>query len=89
MQNQSVMNIVTPIAILTCKSMGANPVGPILLLNAACLTAFLTPMATGAIPPMMDAGGYNQRDLLKIGLLPSLVVCIVAVFSTMTIFPAF
>ena len=89
MQNQSVMNIFTPIAILTCKSMGANPVGPILLLNAACLTAFLTPMATGAIPPMMDAGGYNQRDLLKIGLLPSLVVCIVAVFSTMTIFPAF
>lgn len=89
MQNQSVMNIFTPIAILTCKSMGANPIGPILLLNAACLTAFLTPMATGAIPPMMDAGGYNQRDLLKIGLLPSLIVCIVAVFSAMTIFPAF
>ena len=74
MQNQSVANIFTPIIILTCKSMNANPIGPILLLNAACLTAFLTPMATGAIPPMMDAGGYNQRDLLKIGWLPSVYV---------------
>ena len=89
MQNQSVINIFTPIAILTCKAMNANPTGPILLMYAACLTAFLTPMATGAIPPMMDAGGYNQRDLLKIGLLPSLIVCVVAVLSTMTIFPAF
>jgi len=89
MQNQSVANIFTPIIILTCKSMNANPIGPILLLNAACLTAFLTPMATGAIPPMMDAGGYNQRDLLKIGWLPSVIVCVVAVLSVMTIFPAF
>ena len=89
MQNQSVINIFKPIAILTSKAMGANPVGLILLMNAACLTAFLTPMATGVIPPMMDAGGYNQRDLLKIGILPSLIVCVVAVLSTMTIFPAF
>lgn len=89
MQNQSVIAIFRPIAILTCKAMGANPIGPILLMYSACLTAFLTPMATGAIPPMMDAGGYNQRDLLKIGLLPSLIVCVVAVLWAMTIFPAF
>lgn len=87
MQNQSVMNIFTPIVILTCKSLGANPVGPILLLNTACLTAFLTPMATGTIPPMMDAGGYNQRDLLKIGWIPSVVVCVVATLVIMTVFP--
>ncbi len=89
MQNQSVSSIFRPIAIMTCKAMGANPIGPILLLNAACLTAFLTPMATGTIPPMMDAGGYNQRDLLKVGVLPSLIVCAVAILSTMTIYPAF
>lgn len=89
MQNQSVMNIFTPIVILTCKALGANPIGPILLLNAACLTAFLTPMATGAIPPMMDAGGYSQKDLLKIGWIPSVIVCVTAVLIVMTIFPAF
>ena len=89
MQNQSVSNIFIPIVILTCKSLGANPVGPLILLKAACTTAFLTPMATGTIPPMMDAGGYNQRDLLKMGWLPSVIVCIMSVLIIMTIFPAF
>ena len=89
MQNQSVSNIFRPIAIMTCKALGANPIGPIMLTSAACLTAFLTPMATGAIPPMMDAGGYNQRDLLKIGILPSIIISFVAVFSVMTLYPAF
>lgn len=89
MQNQSVSNIFIPIVILTCKSLGANPVGPLILLKAACTTTFLTPMATGTIPPMMDAGGYNQRDLLKMGWLPSVIVCIMSVLIIMTIFPAF
>lgn len=87
MQNQSVTNIFVPIVILTCKSLQCNPVGPLILLQAASLTAFMTPMATGAIPPMMDAGGYNQRDLLKIGLLPSVIVCVIAVVSVMILFP--
>ena len=89
MQNQSVMNIFIPIVILTCKSLGCNPVGPLILLNAACLTAFLTPSATATVPLMMEAGNYSQGDLLKMGLLPSLLICIASVVVTMTIFPAF
>ncbi len=88
MQNQSVMNIFIPIVILTCKSLQCNPVGPLILLYIACLTAFMTPMATATVPPMMDAGGYNQRDLLKMGWLPSIIICVIAVLSVMTIFPA-
>ena len=89
MQNQSVSNIFIPIIILTCQSMGANPVGPLILLQAASLTAFLTPSATGSVPLMMAAGGYDQKDLFKMGWLPSLVICIVSVIAVMTIFPAF
>ena len=89
MQNQSVMNIFIPIVILTCKALGANPIGPLILLNAACLTAFLTPSATATVPLMMGAGGYDQSDLLKMGWLPSLIICIASVAVTMTIFPAF
>ena len=89
MQNQSVMNIFIPIVILTCKALGANPVGPLILLNAACLTAFLTPSATATVPLMMGFGGYDQNDLLKMGWLPSLIICIASVAVTMTIFPAF
>jgi len=89
MQNQSVQNIFLPILILTCKSLGCNPIGPLILLNASTLTAFLTPMATPVIPVCMDAGGYNQRDLLKMGWLPSLVIAVVSVIVVMTIFPAY
>ena len=89
MQNQSVSNIFIPIVILTCKALGANPVGPLVLLSAASLTAFLTPSATATVPLMMGAGGYDQNDLLKMGWLPSLIICIVSVFFTMTFIPAF
>ena len=89
MQNQSVMNIFIPIVVLTCKSLDCNPVGPLVLLNAACLTAFLTPSATSTIPLMMGAGGYDQGDLLKMGWLPSLIICVISVVCTMTFIPAF
>ena len=89
MQNQSVSNIFIPIVILTCKALHCNPVGPLILLNAACLTAFLTPMATPVIPVVMDAGGYTMKDLFKMGLLPSLIIPVVSVFWVMTVFPAY
>lgn len=89
MQNQSVSNIFIPILILTCKSLGCNPIGPMILLAASTLTAFMTPMATPAIPVVMEYGGYNQKDLLKMGWLPSIVIAIISVLSVMTIFPAY
>ncbi|MBR2727676.1 MAG: anion permease [Solobacterium sp.] len=89
MQNQSVGNIFVPIIILTCKSLGANPVGPLILLSAASLTAFLTPSATATVPLMMGFGGYDQKDLLKMGWLPSLIICIASVLITMTLIPCF
>ena len=89
MQNGSVQNIFRPIVILTCTSLGCNPVGPLILLTASTLTAFLTPMATPAVPVCMEAGGYNQADLLKQGWLPCIIVPVISVLCVMTIFPAF
>lgn len=89
MNNASVGNIFRPILILTCKSLGCDPIGPLLLLNAASLTAFMTPMATGTVPIAMDLGGYDQKDLLKMGWLPSIIICVVSVLWVMTIFPAY
>lgn len=89
MQNGSVSNIFRPIVILTCTSLGCNPIGPLLLLNASTLTAFLTPMATPAVPVCMEAGGYNQTDLLKQGWLPCIIVPVISVLWIMTAFPAF
>ena len=89
MQNQSVAGIFYPIAIMGCQAMGCNPLGPIILVQAASLTAYMTPMATGTVPLMMGAGGYDIKSLLKQGWLPAILICIVSVFWTMTLFPAY
>lgn len=87
MQNRTVMMIFIPIAILACKSMNANPVGVIILVQAACLTAFMTPMATPAVPQFMAAGGYDLKSVLKQSVLPSVLFCLISVFWTMTVIP--
>ena len=89
MNNVSVGNIFRPILILTCKSLGCNPVGPLILLLSGYMTAFMSPMATGTIPIAMDLGGYNQKDLIKMGWLPSIIIAVFAVLWIMTVYPAF
>lgn len=89
MLNQGVSNVFTPICLLTCAALGANPIGPMLLVGAGSLTAFMTPMATPAIPMAMGAGGYDLKSLFKQGWLISLILAIVNIFYVMTVFPAF
>lgn len=89
MNNQSCGAIFQPIVILSCTALGCNPLGPLVLLQSATLTAFLTPMATGTIPLVMGTGGYDQASLLKQGWLPSIIMAVVYVVSIMTIFPAY
>lgn len=87
MQNRGVMMIFIPIAIQACKSMGANPVGIIIMVQAACLSAFMTPMATPAVPMIMAEGDYSFADMVKQSLIPAVIFCIVTVIWTMTVFP--
>jgi len=89
MMNRTVMIIFIPIAILACKAMGANPVGIIILVQSACLSSFMTPMATPAVPMCMASGGYDIKSLVKQSLIPALVLCIVAVGWIMTVFPLY
>lgn len=89
MMNRTVMIIFIPIAILACKSMGANPIGIIILVQSACLSSFMTPMATPAVPMCMAAGGYNLKSLAKQSFVPALILCIVSVGWIMTVFPMF
>lgn len=87
MSNRGTMLIFHPIAIATCASMNGNPVGLMILIQAACLTAFMTPMATSATPYIMGLGGYDIPFMFKKGWLFALIGCIVSVFWTMTIIP--
>ena len=87
MSNRGTMLIFHPIAIATCASMGGNPVGLMILIQAACLSSFMTPMSTSATPYIMGLGGYNIPSMFKQGIGFAAVSCVVSVAWTMTIFP--
>lgn len=87
MSNRGTMLIFIPIAIATCHNVGGNPVGLIILIQAACLTAFMTPMATGAVPYMMEYGGYDQKALFKGGWLYAIVSAVITIGWIMTVYP--
>lgn len=89
MNNTSVGQIFTPIVILTCQSLHCNPVGPLLLLFCARQSAFWTPASTGTIALAVGLGGYDQKDLIKMSWIPSLIIGIFGVLWIMTIFPAY
>lgn len=87
MVNYSVIMSLKPIAVMTCVALGYNPVGPVILVTTGSLAAFMSPMATPTVPLMMAVGGYNQKDLIKMSLLPAVIICITAVVWTMTVYP--
>lgn len=89
MQNQAVMNIFVPIALLVSRSLGANPIGLMVMITAGCLTAFMTPMATSSIPAVMGAGGYNINSLVKQGIPISILLAIVYILYVPTVLPIF
>lgn len=89
MLNLGIYSIFAPLYIMICKSMGANPIGPIMLCMIAAMTAFFTPMATPAVPLMMGAGNYTVKDLVKMGWLPFIIITLVSVGWIMTIYPVF
>ena len=87
MSNRGAMLIFIPIAIATCHKVGGDPRGLIILIQAAALTAFMTPMATAAVPYMMEYGGYDQKDMFKGGWLFAIIGCVISVGWIMTVLP--
>ena len=89
MQNQAVINIFAPIVIMTCKAIGASPIGLLVIITAAGLTAYMTPMATSAIPIVMGTGGYDIKSLVKQSWLVSIIFGVFYVLYVMTVLPCF
>ena len=87
MSNRGAMLIFFPIAIATCHSIGGDPRGLMILIEAGALTAYMTPMPTAAVPCMMEFGGYSQKDLLRGGWLHSVISCVLSVGWIMTVMP--
>lgn len=89
MFNRTTMMILYPIVIQICIALGANPIGPTIVIQAAAFSAFLTPMATGTVPYFMGLGGYDQKAILKMGVIPTLICFVVTVVWNAIMFPLF
>lgn len=89
MYNMTTMMIIYPVVIQVCLALGANPIGPVIVVQSAAFSAILTPMATGTIPYLMGLGGYDQKSLLKQGFLPTILCFVVTVVWNSIMFPLF
>ena len=89
MQNQSVMNVFAPIALIACGALNADPRGCMILISAGALTAYMTPSATAAVAMCMGAGGYDVKSLFKQGWLFAAIACVVYVVFVSIAYPAF
>lgn len=85
--NRAVNMVLFPLTIMTCVTMGCDPRGPMILCNIASMSSLITPMATAVVPMAMTTGGYSQKTILKVGMIPAVVRGIVAVLVVMTMFP--
>ncbi|MCQ1529297.1 SLC13 family permease [Lutispora saccharofermentans] len=89
MSNLALYSALTPVVLLTCASLGWNPIGLLSMVFTACWTSYLTPLSTVCVPFLMEVGGYKQKDLLKAGWLPALLITAVMIPWTLLMFPPF
>lgn len=85
--NRAVSKILIPIVLATAAALKCDPRGLIQMCYIGSMSSFITPMATSVVPMMMASGGYTQKDLLKMGIIPAVISCVVTVSVGMTMFP--
>ena len=87
--NSGVSALVRPILLLICSSLGANPVGSMLLMLSASVSGFMSPMSTPVVPACMELSGYKTPAMVRQGWLISILMAVVQIFWIMHVFPAF
>lgn len=87
--NRATTTVLIPILIISCSSIGCDPRGPVILCSLASMSSLITPMPNPVVPMAMQAGGYTQKTILRVGIIPAIVRGIVGVAIAMTLFPAF
>ncbi len=87
MSNMALMTAMGPLVYLLCKTYGWNPIGLSYMVSTACFISYLTPLSTVAIPYMMQLGGYKQKDLLRMGWIPAVIMSAVTIPWVMLLFP--
>ena len=87
--NRAVSKILIPLVILTSMSLKCDPRGLMEMCYIGSMCSVMTPMATSVVPMMMGAGGYDQKSLLKMGWIPSILMGVITVLVGMTLYPCY
>lgn len=85
--NRATGKILIPVILAVSSSINCDPRGLIQMCYIGSMCSLLTPMSTTLVPMLMQNGGFTQKDLLKVGWLPSLLLCVVTVGVGMTVYP--
>lgn len=89
LSNNAMINVFTPLALMITTKLGMNPVGIMGLMWIAGCASFITPMATPGIPLSMQAAGYDFKDVVKMGVIPSLIALVSGIIWCTLFFPAY
>lgn len=85
--NRAVSKILIPIVLATAATLKCDPRGLIQMCYIGSMSSFITPMATSVVPIMMASGGYSQKDLVRMGVIPAVICCLSTVLFGMTLYP--
>jgi di/tricarboxylate transporter len=89
MSNAAAVVLITPIAIDTALSMGADPQPFVLATVLGAATSFLTPVGHKANVLVFGPGGYRFFDYTRVGAPLTLVLLVVTMIFLPIIFPLF
>lgn len=89
MMNSAVQFSFIPVALAASVTMGINPVGIVLLINEACTTAYMTPMACPPVTAAMSAGGYDFKNIFRQSILPTVIKSVSGIAMACILFPLF
>lgn len=79
MDNMSLINILTPIAIIACMESGISALPIICAIDASCLASFSTPLASPSSLMAYNLGGYSMKEMLKFTLPCVLIATVVSI----------
>ena len=89
LNNRTTNFIFYPIAIQICMSLGADPVGSLICVQASTQIAFIMPTATASVAYCMGAGGYDLKTMFKMGWFPTILFILVLVVWLSILYPIF
>ena len=89
LSNTAMVSVFTPLALVITTNLGMNPVGIMGIIYIGSTASFLTPMATPGVPILMAAGGYDFKDVLKLGFAPALLSIGAGIVWCTLMFPAY